>query len=78
MQDVVAIHLKDTLPGIVRDIAFGDGNVDFISFFRMLARKRYSGLFVTEMWTDETPQSIQVAWEAREFIADKIARAQES
>lgn len=78
MQDVVAIHLKDTLPGIVRDIAFGDGNVDFVSFFRMLAREQYSGLFVNEMWTDETPQSIQAACEARAFIADKIERAQKS
>lgn len=77
MQDIVAIHLKDTLPGIVRDIAFGDGDVDFVSFFRLLARENYSGLFVTEMWTDETEQSIEAAKTARAFIADKIARAQQ-
>ncbi|MEZ4628840.1 MAG: TIM barrel protein, partial [Eubacteriales bacterium] len=77
MQDIVSIHLKDTLPGIVRDIAFGDGNVDFVSFFRLLQREHYSGLFVAEMWTDETPRSIQVARDARAFIADKIAQAQQ-
>jgi len=76
MQDIVAIHLKDTLPGIVRDIAFGDGDVDFVSFFRLLEREQYSGLFVTEMWTDETEQSIEVARSARAFIADKIVQAQ--
>ncbi len=76
MQDIVAIHLKDTLPGIVRDIAFGDGNVDFVTFFRLLAREQYSGLFVAEMWTDETEQSIQVAKDARAFLADKVERAQ--
>lgn len=76
MQDVVSIHLKDTVPGVVRDIAFGEGNVDFVSFFRLLQRENYSGLFVTEMWTDETPQSIETAREARAFIADKIVRAQ--
>ena len=77
MQDIVAIHLKDTLPGIVRDIAFGDGNVDFVSFFRLLEKEQYSGLFVAEMWTDETEQSIQAAKDARLFLSDKIARAQQ-
>jgi len=78
MQDIVAIHIKDTLPGIVRDIAFGDGNVDFVSFFRLLEREQYSGLFVAEMWTDETKQSIEAARSARAFIADKIVQAQKS
>ena len=77
MQDIVAIHLKDTLPGIVRDIAFGEGNVDFVSFFRLLTRESYSGLFVTEMWTDETKESIEAARLARAFIADKIQKAQQ-
>jgi len=72
MQDVVAIHLKDTLPGIVRDIAFGDGNVDFVSFFRQMEQEHYSGLYVAEMWTDETEASTETAREARMFIADKI------
>jgi predicted hexulose-6-phosphate isomerase len=76
MQDIVAIHLKDTLPGIVRDIAFGDGNVDFVSFFALLTRENYSGLFVAEMWTDETKKSIEAAKRARAFIAEKIALAQ--
>lgn len=77
MQDIVAIHLKDTLPGIVRDIAFGEGNVDFVSFFRLLTREQYSGLFVTEMWTDETTESIKTAKLARAFIADKIETARQ-
>jgi L-ribulose-5-phosphate 3-epimerase UlaE len=76
MQDIVAIHLKDTLPGIVRDIAFGEGNVDFVSFFALLSRENYSGLFVAEMWTDETKNSIEAAKRARAFIAEKIALAQ--
>lgn len=43
MQDIVSIHLKDTLPGIVREIAFGDGNVDFVSFFRLLQLETTAG-----------------------------------
>lgn len=75
MQDVVAIHLKDTLPGIVRDIPFGDGNVDFVSFFRLMEEAQYSGLYVAEMWTDETQASVETVREARMYLADKIARA---
>lgn len=75
-QDIVAIHLKDTLPGIVRDIAFGNGNVDFVSFFRLLAREDYCGLFVVEMWTDETDASFQTIREARAFLLDKLEQAE--
>jgi L-ribulose-5-phosphate 3-epimerase len=77
MQDVVAIHLKDTRPGIVRDIAFGEGNVDFVSFFRLMEQEHYSGLYVAEMWTDETEGSIQAVKDARVFLADKLARARQ-
>jgi predicted hexulose-6-phosphate isomerase len=73
MQDIVAIHLKDTLPGIVRDIPFGSGNVDFVSFFRLMEQEHYSGLYVAEMWTDETNESIRAAKDARKFLADKLA-----
>lgn len=75
MQDIVSIHLKDTLPGIVREIPFGSGNVDFVSFFRLMEQEHYSGLYVAEMWTDETPESIRAAKDARKFLADKLAQA---
>ena len=75
MQDIVSIHLKDTLPGIVREIPFGSGNVDFVSFFRLMKQEHYSGLYVAEMWTDETQESIRAAKNAREFLADKLAQA---
>lgn len=75
MQHIVSIHLKDTLPGIVRGIPFGKGNVDFVSFFRLMEQEHYSGLYVAEMWTDETDESIRAAKEARKFLADKLAQA---
>lgn len=77
MQDIVSIHLKDTLPGIVREIPFGSGNVDFVSFFRLMDREHYSGLYVAEMWSDETPESIRAAKDARKFLADKLAQARQ-
>jgi len=75
MQDIVSIHLKDTLPGIVREIPFGSGNVDFVSFFRLMEQQHYSGLYVAEMWTDETNESIRAAKDARKFLADMLAQA---
>jgi L-ribulose-5-phosphate 3-epimerase len=73
--DIVAIHVKDTRPGIFRDIPFGEGNVDFVSFFKLLIREKFSGIFVAEMWADETMDSIQQAKYARLFLADKMDQA---
>ncbi len=75
--DIVAIHLKDTKPGIVRNIDFGDGTVDFASFFRLLSQIDYQGLFVIEMWTDETDASFKMIKDAREFILDKMKLSKE-
>ncbi len=77
MRDVVAIHLKDTRPGIVRDIAFGDGIVDFVSFFRLMQAQRYGGLYVAEMWTDETDASVEQAKQARIYLEDNMERARQ-
>lgn len=70
--NIVAIHLKDTKLGIVRDIGYGDGIVDFVEFFKLLRKVSYNGLFVAEMWTDETDASINIAKEANKFLKDKM------
>jgi len=50
---IVALHLKDTKPGIYRNLSLGDGQVDFkktiITAWEMGIRR-----FVTEFW--DTPQ----------------------
>ncbi len=73
--DIVALHLKDTRPGIFRKIPFGEGNVDFVSFFKLLIREKYLGLFVVEMWSDETEDSIRQAKNARIFLMEKMKRS---
>jgi len=75
--NIVSIHLKDTLPGIVRNIGFGNGIVDFVSFFKLLCEVDYRGLFVIEMWTDETDASVDKIREARAFILEKIEKSKE-
>ena len=73
--DIVAIHLKDTVPGVFREIPFGAGNVDFISFFKLLIAERYDGVFVVEMWSDETEDSVRHAKAAKSFLFDKMEQA---
>ena len=47
---IVGVHLKDTKPGIYRDIAFGEGIVDFDLCLKTLASIGYNGFFVAETW----------------------------
>ncbi len=48
---LVAMHLKDTRPGVYRDLDFGDGHVDFPKGAKA-ALDQGVGLFVTELWHD--------------------------
>lgn len=73
--DIVALHLKDTRPGIFREIPFGEGNVDFVSFFKLLIRERYPGIFVVEMWSDGTEDSIRQVKDTRIFLLEKMKRS---
>jgi predicted hexulose-6-phosphate isomerase len=75
--DIVALHLKDTRPGIFRGIPFGEGNVDFVSFFKLLTRENYPGIFVVEMWSDETEDSIRLVKDTRIFLMEKMERSME-
>lgn len=49
---IVAIHLKDTKPGIFKCVPFGEGSVKFNELFKTLSEKEYSGPFLIEMWAD--------------------------
>ncbi|MBI4899372.1 MAG: L-ribulose-5-phosphate 3-epimerase, partial [Actinobacteria bacterium] len=66
---MVAIHLKDVLPGQPRRIPFGTGVADFPAAFAELRRQEWSGRLMLEMWNDESPDSVSLCREAREYIA---------
>ena len=51
---IQAMHLKDTRPGIYRDLDFGDGHVDFKSGAKA-ALQQGVRLFVTELWHNDKP-----------------------
>lgn len=73
---IVAVHLKDTRPGKVRDIPYGQGTVDFVSFFRLMDSLNYNGLYVAEMWATEDEQwSIDYVKTARQFLMDKYEQS---
>jgi L-ribulose-5-phosphate 3-epimerase UlaE len=76
---IMAIHLKDTIPGKIRDIPYGEGTVDFVAFFRFLRKIGFRGLLVAEMWATEDRQaSIDYIRTAREFLLDKYSEAEGS
>lgn len=78
--EIVAIHVKETKPGVFRDLDFGEGAVDFLGIFKALHALDYQGMFLLEMWADNTrPQTVQEAADkiasARAFVTDKMKQA---
>jgi len=71
-EHIVAIHLKDTRENEFRRVGFGDGVVDFRSFFKILAEINYKGPFVVEMWSDDDVTYIAEVKKAREFLLAEL------
>lgn len=61
IEHVVAIHVKETLPGKFKCVPFGQGTVDFINLFNKLKEIGYNGPFMIEMWSDNKKVSIEEA-----------------
>lgn len=49
---IVAVHIKDALPGVFRRVEFGEGIVPFAEAFDTLRELNYGGPFVIEMWNE--------------------------
>lgn len=80
LSEIVAIHIKETRPGIFKEVPFGTGTVRFTDIFRKLKELEYSGMFLIEMWADNSRQiSIEEAaaqiGAARRFVIDKMQAA---
>lgn len=52
LEHIVAIHIKDTKPGIFKCVPFGEGTVEFLKLFNTLSKIDYDGPFLIEMWAD--------------------------
>lgn len=62
---MLAIHLKDVLPGQPRRVPMGTGTADFPAAFSELQRQDWSGRMMIEMWNDDSPQSSAISADAR-------------
>ncbi|HOR00813.1 MAG TPA: L-ribulose-5-phosphate 3-epimerase [Anaerolineae bacterium] len=72
---IVAVHVKDGRPGVIRKVPFGAGIVPFEPVFRTLAGHRFCGPLVVEMWADEgATDPLAPVRAARRFVADLIER----
>ena len=65
---MLAIHVKDVLPGQPRRITMGEGCADFPAAFAELARQSWSGRIMLEMWNDDSDQADQIVVNARKKV----------
>jgi predicted hexulose-6-phosphate isomerase len=72
---MVALHVKDVEPGKPRRVPMGQGVVAWGEAFAELARQRWSGRIVVEMWNDDARDSVQRSRAARQFIERKLSDA---
>ena len=73
-EHIVAIHLKDAKIGEIRRVPFGEGIVDFDALFSLLQDNKYTGLFVTEMWSDDKPGALDDIKKAHKYLKDKMTK----
>jgi L-ribulose-5-phosphate 3-epimerase UlaE len=74
---LLAIHVKDAMPRIIRGIPFGKGIVPFRETFRALVQSGFWGMIGIEMWgnmhADQDP--IAGVAEARKFVDSLVTEA---
>lgn len=70
--NIAGVHLKDTRPGVYRDVLFGDGTVDFDLCFAALKKVNYKGTMVAEMWSYDDPTFHSNLKKACAFLREKL------
>ncbi|WP_127957322.1 L-ribulose-5-phosphate 3-epimerase [Serratia microhaemolytica] len=72
---IVAVHVKDTRPGVFKNVPFGDGVVDFEHCFSLLLQSGYRGPYLIEMWSEKSADPISEVRAARAWVIEKMAKA---
>lgn len=80
LAETVAIHVKETKPGVFKNVPFGEGSVQFTNIFRKLKELNYTGMFLIEMWADNSrkqtmEEAVETIRDARLFVEDKMKKA---
>ncbi|MCD2493661.1 L-ribulose-5-phosphate 3-epimerase [Lacrimispora sp. NSJ-141] len=75
--ETVAIHVKETEPGVFKNVPFGSGTVQFEKLFKKLYGLGYAGRFMVEMWADNNyrqtlEEAAEQIGEARKFVISKM------
>jgi L-ribulose-5-phosphate 3-epimerase len=69
---IVGVHVKDTVPGEPRRVPFGEGTVPFANAFRKLTEMNFAGPVLLEMWNDDSPDSMRIVQESREWVMARM------
>lgn len=72
---MMAIHIKDVLPGQPRRIPIGEGVANFPRAFAELKRQGFCGRMMIEMWNDEAEDSAEISRRARIQVEELITSA---
>ncbi|NHA68608.1 L-ribulose-5-phosphate 3-epimerase [Phycicoccus sp. CMS6Z-2] len=72
---MLAIHVKDVRVGEPRRVPMGDGVADFDKAFAELARQRWSGRMMVEMWNDDADDSVERCVAARLVVEKHLDAA---
>ncbi|MBC5649228.1 L-ribulose-5-phosphate 3-epimerase [Christensenella tenuis] len=70
---IVAAHLKETVPGVFRDMRFGEGAVDFDTVVRCLKGQGVRS-FTAEFWWDGKPDWENTLAFSHDFLARYLER----
>lgn len=69
---IAALHVKDTLPGQLRYVPPGEGDVPFVDAFAKLAEIGFQGPVALELWTESFPNALSIATEARGWLRERM------
>jgi predicted hexulose-6-phosphate isomerase len=74
---IVAVHVKDSQPGIIRGIPFRSGIVQLEAVFQALASIDYRGPMTVEMWAhmDPTGKPFEAVVAARRLVNELLQEA---
>jgi L-ribulose-5-phosphate 3-epimerase len=72
---IVAVHVKDTRPGVFKNVPFGSGVVEFERCFETLKRSGYRGPYLIEMWSENAADPIAEVIAARDWVLARMITA---
>jgi L-ribulose-5-phosphate 3-epimerase len=72
---IVAVHVKDTRPGVFKNVPFGSGVVEFENCFKTLKRSGYRGPYLIEMWSESAADPIAEVTAARDWVLARMKTA---